>query len=248
MQIAPDEDVEELVAAADLDIGADDDGVPALHDRILNLVQSYLMPLAEAILEILALHHLVQRDARVEADHVEEIHFLEPRAVVNDLGLRFVEHEKRLLGVGIRIRHDLLVSQRRARGRATTRITDHRGEVANDEHDVMSQLLKLLQLPQTDRMTEMNVRRSRIDAELDAERFAARELVREFLLAVDRDGAALEDFELFRDGKHGARSMAQGERHRKRCAGFSRWLEKGDPSFVSHHRFSLSLVSAERSR
>ena len=31
-------------------------------------------------------------------------------------------------------------------------------------------------------------------AELDAERFAARELVGEFLLAVDRDGAALEDF------------------------------------------------------
>ena len=54
-------------------------------------------------------------------------------------------------------------------------------------------------------MSEMDVGRCGIDAKLDAERFAARELVGEFLLAVNRDGAALEDFELFRDGEHGER-------------------------------------------
>ena len=71
----------------------------------------------------------------------------------------------------------------------------------------MPEFLKLAQLPQGDRVTKMNVRRRGVDAELHPQGLAARELFRELLLAVDRDGAALENFELFRDRWHEPRSV-----------------------------------------
>ena len=66
----------------------------------------------------------------------------------------------------------------------------------------MPEFLELPQLPQCDRMPEMNVRRGGIHAKFHAQGFAARNLVREFFFTVNGDGASCEDLYLFWGGEH----------------------------------------------
>ena len=70
--------------------------------------------------------------------------------------------------VGLRVRDDLFVRQRRARRIAAAGIADLRREVANQENHGVPQILKLTHLVQHHGMAEMNVRRRGVQAELDA--------------------------------------------------------------------------------
>ena len=81
LEIAADEDVEKLIRAADFHVGFHHHRIPALHDRILDFVQMHRLAALDAILEILALEHLLERHARVELHHFLEGHHLEPLAV-----------------------------------------------------------------------------------------------------------------------------------------------------------------------
>ena len=69
----------------------------------------------------------------------------------------------------------------------------------------MPEILKLLELAQANRVAQMDVRRGRVDPQLDAQGLAARQLLGEFLLAVNGDCAAFEDIELYGNGEHGNR-------------------------------------------
>ena len=62
----------------------------------------------------------------------------------------------------------------------------------------MAEVLHLAHLVQHHRVAEMDVRRGGIEAELDAQRLAAGELVRDLGLDDELVGAALEDGELVR--------------------------------------------------
>ena len=88
LEIAADEDIEELVGAAEFDVGADFHGVPALHDGVLEFVEADFLAGVDAVAEVLALEHLLEGDAAVELEDFLEGHFSEPVAVVDDLGLR----------------------------------------------------------------------------------------------------------------------------------------------------------------
>jgi hypothetical protein len=86
LEIPADEDVEELVRAADLDIRTDFHRVPALHDRVLQLVKPDFLASIEPGAEVFALEHLLKSDAGVKLEDLLVGHFPEPVAVVNDLG------------------------------------------------------------------------------------------------------------------------------------------------------------------
>jgi hypothetical protein len=60
----------------------------------------------------------------------------------------------------------------------------------------VTEILHLAHLVQDDGMAEMDVRRGRIEAELDAQRRAARKLLRDLALDDEFVGAALEHGEL----------------------------------------------------
>ncbi len=52
----------------------------------------------------------------------------------------------------------------RPRYGSSARIADHRGEIADDQHRLMSEILKLPQLSKNQRVTEMKIGTGRINA------------------------------------------------------------------------------------
>ncbi len=95
-----------------------------------------------------------------------------------------IQHQAGLREIGLGVFVDLLARQRRAGGVAARRIADHRREIADQEDHLMAQILQLAHLVQDDRVAEVQVRRGRVQAELDAQRCAAllgtRQFLREF--------------------------------------------------------------------
>jgi hypothetical protein len=76
-----------------------------------------------------------------------------------------------LIGTGIRIH--LLARQRRAGGVPAGGITNHSGEVANEESHLVAELLKLPHLVDEHRMTKMKVGSGRVEAGFDPQRLAS---------------------------------------------------------------------------
>ena len=156
----------------------------------------------------------------------------EPVGVVHQLdavGIE-VEHRPHLLDVGAGVGLDLVGGQRRAGGRAAGGIADPGGEVADDQHREVSEILELAQFVQNDRMAEMDVGRGRVDAELHPQRPARSQLGPE-LVGVDAvDRARRQDLELLvhvarRCPAHGPAGRAaraplggRGRRKVRRCA------------------------------
>src|SRR5256885_12819440 len=65
---------------------------------------------------------------------------------------------------------DLLPRERRARLRLPGWIADHGGEVADEKNSNVTEILKMLQLPDHHGMAQMNIRGRRIDAQLGPQR------------------------------------------------------------------------------
>src|SRR5438045_1771222 len=114
----------------------------------------------ESLFEVVALDHPRQRVFRGQLDHARRSELTEPFVVEADLGFLRIEDLEHLPLVRLRVREDFLVRQRRARDFLAGRIADHSGEVADDEDDAMSELLKMLHLPDDDGVSEMQVWRS----------------------------------------------------------------------------------------
>jgi hypothetical protein len=108
----------------------------------------------------------------------EPVHgHVEPLAVAPDLEpLVGEQHLARLAHVGLRVRVDLLAREHGPRGRAPGGIPHARGVVPDDQDDRVAGVLELAELGQDDRMAEVDVGRRRVQAELDAERPALRQL------------------------------------------------------------------------
>jgi hypothetical protein len=120
------------------DIGADFDGIPALHDRVLEFVEADFLAGVKAGAEILALEHLLKGDAGVEAEDFLVGHFPEPVAVVNNLGLGFVEDLERLVGVGGGVGEHFVAGEWRAGGGTAGGVADGGGEVTDEKHGLMT--------------------------------------------------------------------------------------------------------------
>ena len=72
LQLAAEQDVEGLIGAAELDVGADLDRVVRLHERIEELVDADRRAVAIALGEVVALEHARHGALRAETDHVLE--------------------------------------------------------------------------------------------------------------------------------------------------------------------------------
>src|SRR5690606_25086440 len=79
---------------------------------------------------------------------------------------------------------------------------DHSSEVANEEDDLMTQLLELAQLVDQDGVTKMQVWGSRIEARLDAQRLAGLQALQQLLFQEDFLTAALDQRERLFGRRH----------------------------------------------
>ena len=74
-----------------------------------------------------------------------------------------------MLQVRLTVAARLLQGEHRARLRLARGVAYHRGEVADNQHDLMPQILKLAHLAQHYSKTDVDVGAGRVDAQLDAE-------------------------------------------------------------------------------
>ena len=170
LQAAPHQQIELLVGSAELDIGFQRDRVVALDQRIEELVDRDRLLGRVALGEIVALEHARNSVLAGQLDHVGSAHLAEPLGIESHLGALAIEHLEDLIGVGRRVGRDVLGRQRLARDVLAGRVADHSGEVADQENDLMAEILELTHLVEQHGVADMQVRRRRIEAGLDAQR------------------------------------------------------------------------------
>src|SRR5208337_3509241 len=127
----------------------------------------------------------------------------EPAAVEVHHGFFLAENFENLRLVGLGILRNLLLRQRRPGRRAARRIADHSGEISDEEDDRVSEVLKMFQLAQQNRVPEVQIGRGRIEARFHPQRLArserAFELGAQFGFLDNLRRALLEVCQLFFD-------------------------------------------------
>jgi hypothetical protein len=206
LHIAADEDIEELVGAAEFDIGFDLDGVPALHDGILDFVEADFLFRGEAIFKVIALEHLLHGDAGIEAEDVFVGHFSKPFAIVNDLGFGAVEDFESLVGISFGVGEDFIAGERWAGGGASAGVADGGGEVSDDEDGLVAEFLELSQFFDDQGVAEVDIGGGGIDAEFRPEGAIFAEFIEQLFIGDDLGGAFGEEIELL-FGRHGRREV-----------------------------------------
>ena len=134
--------------------------------------------------KVLAFQHPRHGVTRCELNHAArtaKLRRVTPLRVVANFGFFFVQNQTGLLIVSFRIGFNLLTRERRARGVAPRWIANHRSKITNQENHRVSQVLQLTQFIQHHGVTQMDVRRSRIQAQFNAQRHACRRAAGEFL-------------------------------------------------------------------
>ncbi len=148
--------------------------------------------------ECVALQHPRHGHLAHKLDHVGAGHRRKPFAVAADFQLvaRKVEHLARLLEVGSGVGLDFLRGEHRACFGPSTRITDHGRIVADDEDRLVTEVLKLPQLPQHHGMAEGQVRCRGVHSKLDAQPLPRRQTRRKLLNGVHVIAPAQEKVQL----------------------------------------------------
>ena len=150
------------------------DRVVPLAERVEELVDGDRLLRREALGEVVALEKAGHRVLRREPDHSLGAEGREPAGVEVDDGRLRVEDLEDLRLVGLGVREDLVLARElRARRLLPRRVADHAGEVADQEDDLVPQLLEVAHLPEDDGVAEVEVGRGRVEADLHAERLAA---------------------------------------------------------------------------
>src|SRR5581483_2836854 len=180
--VAAREQVVELVGAADLDVGVDRDRVVGLHRRVEEFGRRDRLLGGHPLREVVALEQARHGEDARQPDDLGERELREPLAVEAHLRPLPVEHAERLVREALRVRVELLVREHRALRRAAGRVADACRVVAHDQDDRVAGVLPRAQLVEHEREAEVDVRRGGIDAELDAQRPAERELSLELAL------------------------------------------------------------------
>ena len=201
LQLAPHQQVEFLVGAPQFDVGLHGDGIVPLDQRVEELVDGDRLLTRKALVKVVPLQHAGHGALGGQGDHAAGTQFVQPGGVEDDLGLLRVEDLEDLLLVGFGIAEHVLAGQHLAGLGLAARVADHAGEVADQEVDLVPQLLKLAQFLDQHRMPQVQVRGGGVETGLDRQRHAGLERLRQFLfqflLDQDLDGAALDDGHLF---------------------------------------------------
>ena len=165
----------------------------------------------DALPEILTLQHLLQGDAAVQPDHVGEGHLLEPIAIEDDPGSLFIKHLESLLLVCPGIRQHFVMGQLRPRRGTSARIPDHRGEIADQQNAVMTEVLELPQFLKGHRVAEVDVGCRGIHPEFHLKRPTGGEFAPQFVPADDLRATAAENLKRL-GGIHAQRSRLSTSR------------------------------------
>ena len=143
-----------------------------------------------------------------QVEDLEERPLGEPVAVFVDLGLAQVDDAADLGEIVAGVGFDLLLGELGAGFVAARRIAHQGRVVADDDHGRVTQILKLAQLAQGDRMSQVDVDSGRVDAVLDAQGAVlsdrAFELFEELGFGNDLFHAAFQNRKLFGDIPHRA--------------------------------------------
>ena len=116
--------------------------------------------------------------------------------VEDDLGAIRIQNPKDLIAIGRGIAFDLCRRQRRPRRTLAGGISDASGEVADQEENVVPEILELTQLVNQHRVTEVQVRCRRIESGLDPQGAAFLQTFDEVLFGQDFIRAATDHGEL----------------------------------------------------
>jgi hypothetical protein len=196
LEVSANEDVEQLVCAAEFNVGLNHDGIPSLNDGVLDFVETHGIASVDTISEVFAMEHLLEGHAAVETDDVNEGHFGEPVAVEDDLGFLAVEDFEGLFAEGLCISEHFFATELGPRFGATGRVANHGCEVADDEDGLMSELLELAEFFEADGEAEVDVGSGGIDAEFDVEGASEAQFCQKFVFGEDFCGASAKGFEL----------------------------------------------------
>ncbi len=166
-------------------------------------------PALVAALEVVALEHPRDGGLAGHADHVLQAEGAEPLAVTADLRRVPVEDLEHLIEVRGRVRLDLGRRQLWPRGGASAGIADPGGHVPDDQDRPVPEVLKFPQLGECHRVTEVDVGRRRVDAELDPQRSTGCEARPQLVLGVDAHDVARQPLVLLGGGHAATRSRTR---------------------------------------
>jgi len=148
--------------------------------------------LLEALGEVLPLEDRLQGLLAEQAEHVRRRHPGKPFGVVTDLGPVGIEDLEGLLEVGLRVVLDLFGREHRSRLGATARVADLGGVVADDQDRRVALVLEQPEDVEDHQVAGVDVRRGRVQAELDAQLVARLEPAAQVGFFVDLDGALVQ--------------------------------------------------------
>ena len=179
LEITPHEQVEQLVGAADLDVGLDGNRVGPLQQRVHELDQRYRFLIAPSTGEVLPVHQTRHGDLGRHLEHICHVHRTEPFRVATNLEVvveqQGAHHGQTCIDVSI----DFLVREALARGVLAGGVAHLCGEVSEDEDGQVPLLLESAEQIEHDGPAEGDVRCRRVDAEFDAQRPAKLELTKQ---------------------------------------------------------------------
>src|ERR1035437_2679545 len=124
----------------------------------------YRFLVVETLVEVLTFEDRRGRLLRGQTDEVLGRELREPPAVEIDNRLFRAENFEDLRLVGFGVLRNLLPRQRRPRRRAPRRIADHSGEIADQKDDRVTEVLKMFELAQEDRVPQVQIGCGRIKA------------------------------------------------------------------------------------
>ena len=132
--------------------------------------------------EIVPLQELRDGEVGCESYHLGEVEFPEPLALPHHLGAHLVNQCEELAHVRFGVRLYLLVGEHGTRHRLSAGVAYLRRPVADDQDDLMPQLLELAQFAQSDDMSQVDVGPTGVEPHLQSQGlFSLHELV-EFTL------------------------------------------------------------------
>src|ERR1700712_4892501 len=232
LQLAPHQQVELLIGTTKLDVRAQGDRVIALHQRIKKLMDSDRLVRLVTLVEIIALEHARYGVLGGQANEISRTELIHPSGVESHFGLGRIENLENLRLVGLGVVQDLLASQRRASSALAARITDHSGEVADQEDHLVTQILKLAQLINKHRMPQVQIGRRRIETGLDAQWLPALKLGDQFRLDQEFIRAALYQRQLLFNRLHNrpVSLISKGNNHTRSPPKYKICPQKDDES------------------
>ena len=122
----------------------------------------------ESIMEVLAFEHTSDAIFGSQPNDVVTRELIEPLAVVTNFSFCRIENLEYLFEIGLGVGLNLFAGKWRPRFALAGGIANHRREITNQKHGQMSHILEMFEFADHHGMTEVNVRRCRINAKFCA--------------------------------------------------------------------------------